>query len=573
MLEIVRVPSFSPAATTIPLPIYHTTTTMSREALRPWNLNVNYLPPPLILSSPPSSPKNIKKQSAKHHIMDNHSGPKLSSSQQPSPPTVVQHQPIILPNVSSLTTEAPPAILNLDDNYSSSDEAYIEPAGSITAGYSAKQRKKTLKKLNQNLPDLPMVPTFDPLQPVVPPDKAWNRLPISFSELDTITPIQIFNLFLTNFNMRQLVANTKSYAQQPLLGPEKERQHSWQPVTAQDLYLWLAIQIYLDLIGVPPERYWIKDGVYHPKDGFPPAAYLGKTHFQEICCFCHVSPYNSPTATSEGLPDWHSKVDILLDKLGFFSQQYCVPGSNVTTDDAMILFTGRSIHITKMPNKPISQEYKFFSMTGKGYVWEFHPSSNVVGGNPVDVESHLLQLTDTGKMVHHLTRCLHQRHRKLFFNVYIDDFFTTQPLLAELCLMGIGACGSGRQQFQGFPKELKVEKNAKLLYHIRSGAVNDGVATLLWMDSLPVAMMSTIHPLSGEDSLVLRLRKHPRNKSTNASGANSTILPGEHQKELDIPVIFDPYNQYKVGVNVADQYQTYFDTQIISRCNWYPLCY
>jgi len=28
-----------------------------------------------------------------------------------------------------------------------------------------------------------------------------------------------------------------------------------------------------------------------------------------------------------------------------------------------------------------------------------------------------------------------------------------------------------------------------------------------------------------------------------------------------------------VGVDVTDMYQTYFDTQLISRCNWYPLLY
>jgi len=72
---------------------------------------------------------------------------------------------------------------------------------------------------------------------------------------------------------------------------------------------------------------------------------------------------------------------------------------------------------------------------------------------------------------------------------------------------------------------------------------------------------------------VLRMRKHPGNKSTNASGANSTFLPGECQKELDIPVIVDAYNKHKVGVDVADRYQTYFDTQLISRCNLYPLFY
>jgi hypothetical protein len=135
---------------------------MSREALRPWNLNVNYLPPPLILSSPPSSPKNVKKQSAKHRIMDDHSGLKCTSSQPPPPPTVVQHQPVIIPDVSSPTTEVPPAMLNLDNNYSSSDKAYIEPVRSITTDHSAKRCKKTLNKPIQNLTDLPELPTFDP---------------------------------------------------------------------------------------------------------------------------------------------------------------------------------------------------------------------------------------------------------------------------------------------------------------------------------------------------------------------------------------------------------------------------
>jgi hypothetical protein len=208
-------------------------------------------------------------------------------------------------------------MINLSNIDSSSAEACIEPAGSITAGHSPKQHKKTFKKLIQNLPDLPELPTFAPLQPVVPSHKAWNRLRFSFSELKGITPIQIFNLFLPNSIMGQLVANTNSYAQQMLFGPGKERQCAWQPVTAQDLDLLLAIQIYMRLTGVPPERYWMKDGVSLPKDGLPPAAYIGKTHFQEIHHFIHVSAYNSPTETAEGLPCWNSQVDILLEQLQF----------------------------------------------------------------------------------------------------------------------------------------------------------------------------------------------------------------------------------------------------------------
>jgi hypothetical protein len=68
------------------------------------------------------------------------------------------------------------------------------------------------------------------------------------------------------------------------------------------LYLWQAIQIDMGLIGVPPGRYLMKDAVYRPNDGLPPAACLGKTCFEEIHHVFHEPPYNSPTDTAEGLP-------------------------------------------------------------------------------------------------------------------------------------------------------------------------------------------------------------------------------------------------------------------------------
>jgi hypothetical protein len=76
----------------------------------------------------------------------------------------------------------------------------------------------------------------------------------------------------------------------------------------------------------------------------------------------------------------------------------------------MIVFTDRSIHIPKMPNKPISEKYKIFCIAEKSYVQEFCPSSNAVGEDPVNIESSLVQLTDTGKMGHDLIRSVHQRH-------------------------------------------------------------------------------------------------------------------------------------------------------------------
>jgi len=172
------------------------------------------------------------------------------------------------------------------------------------------------------LPDLPKLPTFDPLQAVVPSDKAWSQLPISFSGLDAITPIQIFNLFLTTSIMGQLVANTNSYAQQQLLGPEKEQQRSGQPVTAQDLYLWLAIQIHMRLIGVPPERYWMKDGVYLPKDGYHQLLTLARLAFRRSAAsfmFLHtIHQLKLLKAYLVGIQRWI----FYWSNCGFFSQQY-----------------------------------------------------------------------------------------------------------------------------------------------------------------------------------------------------------------------------------------------------------
>jgi hypothetical protein len=70
-------------------------------------------------------------------------------------------------------------------------------------------------------------------------------------------------------------------------------------VTAQKLYLWLAIQIDMDQIADPPESYLMKDGIDLPKDGLPLAA-IGKTCFKEICHFVYISPSNSPTENAEG---------------------------------------------------------------------------------------------------------------------------------------------------------------------------------------------------------------------------------------------------------------------------------
>jgi len=76
--------------------------------------------------------------------MDHHSGREHASLQPPPLNTVVQHRPVIVADVSSLTTKAPPVMLNLDDNNSSLNKTYIEPDWLNTADHLAPWPKDIL---------------------------------------------------------------------------------------------------------------------------------------------------------------------------------------------------------------------------------------------------------------------------------------------------------------------------------------------------------------------------------------------------------------------------------------------
>ena len=137
---------------------------------------------------------------------------------------------------------------NLDDNDGSSVQVYMDSAMLIIASHSAKKHKKTIEKPIRNFTYLPGLLTSYCLQSIIPPHHVWNQLLISFSGLDANTTIEILNVFLTNPIVGHYAFNTKCYTHLQLVGPEKKLQHCWQPVSAQELFLWLAIPIHMGLI-------------------------------------------------------------------------------------------------------------------------------------------------------------------------------------------------------------------------------------------------------------------------------------------------------------------------------------
>ena len=154
-------------------------------------------------------------------------------------------------------------------------------------------------------------------------------------------------------------------------------------------------------------------------------------------------------------------------------------------------------------------------------------------------------------------------------------------IVFEVVKFRIGTCETARQNSSGFPEELRVEKtltgNQKLDYHfltrikVSMTVGNNGVLAILWIDNAPVTMLTTVHNIHGSKSHVTTDRKHPRDTSSNAASVRQLYGSNEFVKPLSIPTCIDDYNQFMGGIDIADQYRSYYTTQLIARRNWLPI--
>ena len=100
----------------------------------------------------------------------------------------------------------------------------------------------------------------------------------------------------------------------------------------------------------------------------------------------------------------------------------------------------------------------------------------------------------------------------------MDNYFSNVPLFLKLKKFGISTCGTARQNCSGFPKELKVGKtltgSQKLDYHFLTGmevgatVSNHSVLIVLWMDNIPVTMLTTVHNIHSTKSHTITEKKY-----------------------------------------------------------------
>ena len=136
--------------------------------------------------------------------------------------------------------------------------------------------------------------------------------------------------------------------------------------------------------------------------------------------------------------------------------------------------------------------------------------------------------------------------------VYVDNFFTSLPLLEDLESKGILLCGTYRTNRTGFPKELQDRTLLKGM--VRGDSVarhKENTTCTVWIDKRRVYVVSNAFP---PDSTTV--------KRKNADGSTS---------QVSCPAVVANYNRCMGGVDLTDQLKGSYGFNRKSKKWWFRL--
>lgn len=174
-------------------------------------------------------------------------------------------------------------------------------------------------------------------------------------------PLIWFKLFFTNAVFETLAINTNAYAASKDAGKSGGR--PWRQVTAAELKVWIGLLVYMSVV-----RQSRVDELWYRSEDWPRhqiCRFMGQTRFQQIKRFFHVSP----PFTNLPKNRWFNKLEPLSSMLKKSFKEVVTPASQVTIDEMIIRFTGRSKHTIMMRGKPTPVGFNVLALCDRGYCW------------------------------------------------------------------------------------------------------------------------------------------------------------------------------------------------------------
>ena len=302
---------------------------------------------------------------------------------------------------------------------------------------------------------------------------------------------------------------------------------------------------------------------------------------------------------------WFDKLSPLIEHFRNVSEEIIfVLGSNMSLDEMIIRFAGRSNETHRIKNKPIGEGYKFFVLsTFNGFVVNFTPDGRTAArkdeqeynsksrgmGKTEAMILHLLEIIDKFKNKQEKrnkkrynsqkkatrtgvrsgsTELFAQESIQHVYIVAMDNYFTLPKVISKLCELGIGIVGTSRFKQNWPPTELKNINDDNAQFNDFYWMIHENETLIArWKDNGMVFCVSTVHSVGNK---VKRNRKRPRitNKNRNHVG---DVWGDNGCVEVFIPTLIDNYNHWMGGVDLSDQRIAYYHPDMRCYRNWIPM--
>lgn len=353
------------------------------------------------------------------------------------------------------------------------------------------------------------------------------------------SPLEFFMLFFTVGVFQHIADETNRYAMHSFK-PEHRKARQWKVRDWQWFRKFVGIVVLMGVHKLPERRhYWSNDDFFRV-DIVKRA--MSAQDFEQTLRYLHFA--NNDDFIAKGKPGFDKlfKVRPLLDRLLVLFGRMYVPNREMSFDEQMIAFKGRTSLKQYMPAKPIKRGIKVWALADahNGYVYLF----DIYTGKNDD------KGVDTGLA----TRCvlkLAQFLRGTWRIIYTDNFFTSPDLADKLYKMGLYLTGTMRTNKKDWPKDVQVD--AKAARGTSAFRVNGKMIAASWMDNKAVQMLSTCF-----GTACATIKRRVRGDNWN-------------KHDFDCPIMICKYNKWMGGVDRNDQLREAYHTQLKTHKWYHPI--